>query len=58
MTVREVRSLLEKNGFIILRSKGGHFQYGKGKLRVTVSEHTGDVKKGTLHRILKDAGLK
>ena len=60
MTPKEMISLLEKNGFIQLRSNGSHrfFENPITKKTVTVPYHTKDLKKGTEQKILKDAGLK
>jgi len=53
-------SLLEKNGFVQLRSNGSHrfFENPVTKRTETVPYHAKDLKKGTEQKILKDAGLK
>lgn len=60
MTVREVIKLLKKDGWTEYETRGSHIQFKhptkKGK--VTVPSHSGDVPKGTLNSILKQAGLK
>ena len=43
---KEVAALLEKNGF------------SKGNRHVTIPMHNGDIPKGTLASILRQAGLK
>ena len=60
MTSKELVKLLEQNGWILVRhGKGGHQLFGKGEERVVVPFHgIKELKKGTLHAILKKAGLK
>lgn len=60
MTPDEVSSLLRKNGFVLLkgRGKGSHKLYVKGERQTIVPGHKGDLPKGTLNAILKQAGLK
>ncbi|HEX8707300.1 MAG TPA: type II toxin-antitoxin system HicA family toxin [Pyrinomonadaceae bacterium] len=48
---------LERNGFSVHRMTGSHYILKKGKLRVTVPYHNGDLKPGTLASIIKQAGL-
>jgi predicted RNA binding protein YcfA (HicA-like mRNA interferase family) len=59
MTVREVLKLLRDDGWFTCEQNGSHVQlkhpFKKG--RVTVPNHKGDFKKGTLHSILKQAGM-
>jgi len=51
---------LKKAGFIATRQKGSHVRLekydGKKMIKITVPFHH-KIKKGTLHRIIKDAGL-
>lgn len=60
MTVREVKNILKQDGWYVVTQKGSHMQYEhhtkKGK--VTVPNHNGDLAKGTVNSILKQAGLK
>ncbi len=60
MKVRDVLKRLAEDGWIETKGKGSHRQFvhptKPGK--VTVSDHGGDVKPGTLHSIWKQAGLK
>ena len=60
MKVRELKRLLEANGWFGRPGKGDHTVYRKpGRNPVTVDGADGkEIPKGTLHRILKDAGLK
>ncbi|MDR3174685.1 MAG: type II toxin-antitoxin system HicA family toxin [Treponema sp.] len=59
MTVREVLKLLRDDGWFACEQNGSHIQlkHPVKKGRVTVPNHKGDLKKGTLHSILKQAGL-
>jgi len=61
MKVREVIRLLEENGWIEMRSKGGHrqFKHPKEAAIVTVPGNEGkELATGTLNAILKKASLK
>ncbi len=61
MKVREVVRLLEKAGWIEIRSKGSHrhFRHPDRALVITVPGADGkDLAPGTLNDILKKAGLK
>jgi predicted RNA binding protein YcfA (HicA-like mRNA interferase family) len=59
MTVREVLKLLHNDGWFTYEQNGSHIQlkHPVKKGRVTVPAHKGDLKKGTLYSILKQAGL-
>jgi len=59
LTPKQVIILLRKNGFILKRRKGSHFIFYNptSQRRVTVPFHPKDLPKGTLHAILKQAGL-
>lgn len=56
---REVLGALRRLGFILDHQTGGHAILYKNGLPhpVTVPIHPGDLKSGTLRRIIKDAGL-
>lgn len=54
---KELIKILKKIGFEEERSKGSHIQYYKGKVRVTVSVHNKDIRKGTLLNILRQSSL-
>jgi predicted RNA binding protein YcfA (HicA-like mRNA interferase family) len=60
MKVREILKILKEDGWFEKTQKGSHLQLEhpikKGK--VTVPVHGGDIPKGTLNSILKQAGLK
>ena len=55
---KEVAALLEKNGFVKTRQVGSHARFSKGNRHVTIPMHNGDIPKGTLASILRQAGLK
>lgn len=52
--------LLEKNGFVLIRSNGSHHIYENKETnkKTVVPLHCKELKKGTEQKILKDAGLK
>jgi len=59
--VREIITLLERDGWYQVKSRGGHrqFKHPVKPGRVTVSGKPGDeVAPGTLNSVLKQAGLK
>ena len=60
MTARELIRLLKKDGWFEKDQKGSHLQlvHPKKKGKVTVPVHSGDIAKGTLNSILRQAGLK
>ncbi len=53
----QVIRVLEKLGFIFERQKGSHRIYVRGATGITVPYHNRDLKLGTLHHIIKQAGL-
>ena len=59
LTSTDVIRVLEKKGFILDRVKGSHHIYFHPEIRrrVIVPFHKRDLPKGTLHEILKQAGL-
>jgi predicted RNA binding protein YcfA (HicA-like mRNA interferase family) len=59
MTTREVLKWLHKDGWFDYEQSGSHLQlkHPVKNGRVTVPCHKGDLKKSTLHNILKQAGL-
>ena len=60
LTARAVVKALEGGGFFIHHSSGSHAQLkhrDRPELRVTVPYHTGDVPRGTLRSIIRQAGL-
>jgi predicted RNA binding protein YcfA (HicA-like mRNA interferase family) len=60
VTPRELRRILEQNGFVFTRQSGSHaiFKHPLSKRRVVLPMHSRDIPTGTYHAILKDAGLK
>lgn len=57
---REVVKALERAGFWFVGQRGSHAKLRKaveGKTRTVIVPMHDALKKGTLHRILKDAGL-
>ncbi len=60
MKVRELLRVLREDGWIEKTQRGSHLQlvHMKKKGKVTVPVHGGDIPKGTLNSILKQAGLK
>ena len=58
-TARDIFRFLKSKGFIEKRQSGSHLilQNPKTKFRTVVPVHPGDLPKGLLHRILKDAGF-
>ena len=61
MKVREIIKLIEQDGWFLARTgKGSHkvYQHPTKKGNVYISDHKGDIPKGTLNEIFKQAGLK
>lgn len=60
MTAREVIRRLEEDGWYLKTTRGGHLQYAHPtKLgKVTIANHKGDIRPGTLSSIEKQSGLK
>lgn len=61
MTYKELDKLLKGKGWLPVRTRGSHVQYKHSEHpnTIAVPNHGGqDIKKGTLHSILKQAGLK
>jgi predicted RNA binding protein YcfA (HicA-like mRNA interferase family) len=56
MTAREVIRILKRLGCVEIRQTGSHKMFVSpcGKCRTPVSDHTGDIPRGTLHKIEKD----
>ncbi len=60
MTENELKRLLGKEGWTITHGKA-HDQATNPKkpgVKISIPRHKGDIPKGTVHSILKDAGLK
>jgi len=60
LTPKKVIAILKREGFILDHTTGSHFVFynPKTKRRTMVAYHTKDIPKGTLHEILKQAGIK
>ena len=60
MRIREMLKLLEADGWKIKNQEGSHIQliHKTKKGKVTIPNHSGDIKKKTAETILKQAGLK
>lgn len=60
MTAKEVIKRLKKDGWIQCNQRGSHIQlvHPVKPGKVTVPLHSGDLPKGTLNSILRQAGLK
>ena len=60
MTVREILKELRKDGWYITNQEGSHIslKYPTKSGKVTVANHSGDLRPGTLNSIYKQAGLK
>lgn len=59
LTPKKLLSILQKKGFEVDHVTGSHhvLYNPMSKLRVTVPLHKKDLPKGTLHTILKSAGI-
>ena len=60
MTVREILKILKDDGWYEAAQKGSHIQlkHNNKTGKVTVPNYNGNISKGTLNSILKQAGLK
>jgi len=59
LTPKELIKILERKGFVLKRVHGSHHYFvhpASGKITV-VPMHNKDLAKGTLHAILKQAGI-
>lgn len=54
---RDIINALQRAGFVEHRQRESHKIFKKGRLRVVVPVHTKDLKKGTVHNIIEQAGL-
>ena len=55
---KDIVAFLERHGFRVSSRKGSHvvYRHDDGR-RTAVSMHSKELKKGTLHAILKDIGM-
>jgi predicted RNA binding protein YcfA (HicA-like mRNA interferase family) len=60
MTAKEAEKIIKKDGWFLDNVDGSHHHYKHRKKRgkVTIPFHAGDIPKGTMNSILKQAGLK
>jgi len=61
MNVREITKIVKADGWNEIKSNaGGHNQYEHPTKpgKVTIPNHSGDLPKGTVNSVLKQAGLK
>lgn len=60
MKFREIESIILSDGWVYEKCRGSHMQYihPTKKGRVTIPKHSGDIPKGTINSIMKQAGLK
>ena len=58
-SVKDVVTMLQKNGFVLKSQKGSHMKFEKdGKVVVVPNHNSKGVEKGTYYSILRQAGLK
>lgn len=58
LTPQTVIQALERAGFVVRRVKGSHYHLTHPRgARVSVPYHTKDLKRSTLHSIIKQAGF-
>ena len=62
MKVKELKELIEADGWVMVRQSGSHQQYKhpfkKGLVTISGHKPSDDVPAGTLNSVLKQAGLK
>lgn len=57
-SVKDVITLLLRNGFLVKSQRGSHIKFEKNDIVVIVPNHGNKgIEKGTYHSILKQAGL-
>jgi predicted RNA binding protein YcfA (HicA-like mRNA interferase family) len=60
LTAKDVVRALERAGFLVSRTSGSHCRLVHATnpaRKVTIPMHTGDLKRGTLHGIIAQAGF-
>ena len=59
MDSRQLIAMIMKNGWVLINARGRHYQFRHPQKpgRVTVPHPKRDLPKGTVHSILKQAGL-
>lgn len=58
-TSKKIIAILKRHGFLLDHTTGSHFVFyhPETKRRAVVPYHTKDLPKGTLHAILREAGI-
>lgn len=51
---RELRSLVEAAGYVLDRVKGSHHIFVKGRSRITIFNHPGDISETLVERVLDE----
>ncbi len=54
---KDVMKILERAGFVLIRTKGSHSIFVKEMYRVTVPYHTKELRRKTLASIIKQSGM-
>lgn len=59
VTARDLKRFRKSQGFVEARHAGGHLTlfHPERRIAVTVPMHSGDLGRGLVHRILRDAGF-
>ncbi len=59
ITPQKIIKILKMKGFVLDRTKGSHhiYYHAETKKRIVIPFHKKDLPKGTLHEILRQAGL-
>lgn len=59
MRVREIRKIIEADGWYMVKQVGSHMQFKHATKpgKITIPNHSGDLDKRTLNSILNQAGL-
>ena len=60
MTAKQMEKIILSDGWYLVTVNGSHHNYKHPTKtgKVTIAFHDGDIPKGTLHNIYKQAGLK
>ncbi len=60
MTFKEIERIIKADGWELKSAEGSHFHYihPRKSGKVTLPKHKGDIPKGTVNSIFKQAGLK
>ena len=60
MNFKEIEKIIKNDGWFYFSTIGSHqhYKHSEKKGKVTIPLHKGDIPKGTINSILKQAGLK